>query len=69
MKYTNCCQIISDKILLTLERGGKKIYQSQVRFGGSKLFLLRAIVNDAVDPAVVVTVYRTGKIEKYWRQP
>ena len=51
------------------ERDGMKVYQSQVRFAGSKLFLLRAIVNDAVEPAVVVTVYRTSKIEKYWRSP
>ena len=30
------------------------------------MYLLRAIVNkDAVDP-VVVTVYRTSKLDKYW---
>ncbi|MEX2165309.1 MAG: DUF4258 domain-containing protein [Sulfuricaulis sp.] len=51
------------------ERDGKKIYQSQVEFDGGKLFLLRAIVNDEAEPAVVVTVYRTSKIEKYWRSP
>ena len=48
------------------ERGGKKAYQSQVDFGGGRIFLLRAIVDDAVDPAVVITVYRTSKISKYW---
>lgn len=62
-------QVLQNPQQILPERDGKKIYQSQVRFGGSKLFLLRAIVNDAVDPAVVVTVYRTSKIEKYWRQP
>jgi hypothetical protein len=36
---------------------------------GGKMFLLRAIVDKSVDPAVVVTAYRTGKIEKYWRKP
>ena len=50
------------------ERDGKKIYQSQVEFVGGKIFLLRVIVNEEVEPAVVVTVYRTSKIEKYWRQ-
>ena len=49
------------------EYGGKQAYQSQLDFGGDRVFLLRAIVNDAVDPAVVVTVYRTSKIRKYWR--
>lgn len=49
------------------ERGEKKAYQSQVDFGQGKVFLLRAIVNDTVDPALVVTAYRTSKISKYWR--
>jgi len=50
-----------------LERGGKKVYQSRLHFGGGKTFLLRAIVNEEVDPPLVVTVYRTSKINKYWR--
>ena len=50
-----------------LEKGGKKAYQSKVDFGDGKIFLLRAIVDENADPAVVVTVYRTSKIEKYWR--
>ena len=49
--------------------GGKKAYQSQFDLGGGKVFLVRAIVDDIVSPAVVVTVYRTTKIGKYWRQP
>ena len=60
-------QVLQSPQQILPERDGKKIYQSQVEFGGSKLFLLRAFVNDAVEPAVVVTVYRTSKIEKYWR--
>jgi Domain of unknown function (DUF4258) len=50
------------------EYGGKKAYQSQREFSG-KMSLLRAIVADDVDPAIVVTVYRTNKIMKYWRTP
>jgi hypothetical protein len=48
---------------------GKKVYQSQVDFGGGRLFLVRAIVAEDVDPNLVVTVYRTSKISKYWRAP
>jgi len=48
------------------EPGGRKAYQSQLDFGGGNVFLLRAIVVDDVDPAIVVTVYRTKKISKYW---
>ena len=49
------------------EREDKKAYQSQIDFGGGRIFLLRAIVNDEIDPAVVITVYRTSNIQKYWR--
>jgi len=46
---------------------GKKVYQSQLDFDGDKIFLLRAIVAEFADSALVVTVYRTKKIGKYWR--
>jgi hypothetical protein len=48
---------------------GKKAYQSQLDFGGGRIFLLRVIVAVDVDPNLVVTVYRTSKIAKYWRTP
>jgi len=47
--------------------GGKQAYQSRVGFGEGRVFLVRAIVDDRVDPATVVTVYRTSRIDKYWR--
>jgi hypothetical protein len=53
---------------IVVQPGGQKVYQSQVVFGSGKTFLLRAFVDDRVEPAVVVTVYRTSKINKYWRQ-
>ncbi|MDZ4768195.1 MAG: hypothetical protein SGJ24_03635 [Chloroflexota bacterium] len=43
---------------------GRMIYQSQIEISGT-LYLVRAIVTDA-DPRMVVMVYRTSKIEKYW---
>ncbi|HET6455360.1 MAG TPA: DUF4258 domain-containing protein [Armatimonadota bacterium] len=48
------------------EESGRKAYQSRLDFGG-KMYLVRAIVEDDIKPAVVVTVYRTSKIAKYWR--
>jgi len=30
---------------------------------------LRVMVNETMDPAIVVTVYRTSKVSKYWRKP
>lgn len=52
---------------VVVEREEKMAYQSQIDFGGGRMYLLRAIVNDALDPAVVITVYRTRNIQKYWR--
>ena len=46
---------------------GCKVYQSQVDLGTGKPYLLRVFVNEAVSPALVVTVYRASKIAKYWR--
>jgi len=48
---------------------GKKAYQSIIDFMPGKRFLVRAIVADEHDPPVVITVYRTSKVHKYWRMP
>ena len=48
------------------ETAGRKAYQSKIDIHG-KMFLIRAIVDDTVSPTVVITVYRTSKISKYWR--
>ena len=45
------------KILLPVNRSLSLIYLSLI-------YLLRVIVNAAVDPKIVVTVYRTSKIDK-----
>jgi hypothetical protein len=50
------------------ERGVVSAYQSKLDIGG-KIFLVRVLVDDSVDPAVVLTAYRTTKIDRYWRQP
>jgi uncharacterized protein DUF4258 len=46
---------------------GKKVYQSQLDFGDGKILLLRAVVVELNELNLVVTVYRTKKISKYWR--
>jgi mRNA-degrading endonuclease RelE of RelBE toxin-antitoxin system len=48
------------------EKEGRKAYQSKIDVGG-RAFLLRVIVVDDVEPVVVITVYKTSKIDKYWR--
>ncbi len=46
---------------------GRKVYQGRVSADG-KTYLLRLIVEDWHTPPVIVTLYRTSKIEKYWNQ-
>ena len=47
--------------------GGKGILQSRFTSEDETMYLLRAVVATEKEPPVVVTVYRTSKIEKYWR--
>jgi hypothetical protein len=49
------------------EMFGRKAYQSKLDFGEGGIYLPRAIVDESTVPFAVVTVYRTKKIEKYWR--
>jgi hypothetical protein len=60
--------ILSNPEQTTSERAGRTAYQSRQDIGG-KMFLVRVIVDTAFDPALVVTVYRTTKMQKYWRTP
>ena len=48
--------------------GGITCYQSRIAFDG-KSHLLRAMVDEGKQPPVVLTVYRTSKIAKYYSQP
>lgn len=51
-----------------LVRPGRVVYQSRFEFGEpSRTYLLRVFVDVDRQPPEVVTVYRTSKIEKYWR--
>jgi hypothetical protein len=47
---------------------GRTVYQSKLRLDESpKEYVLRVFVDTDRNPPQVVTVYRTSKIEKYWR--
>ena len=43
------------------------VCQSKVNFG-EKVYLLRVFVNYTESPPTVISVYRTSKIQKYWRK-
>ncbi|MGH7457387.1 MAG: DUF4258 domain-containing protein [bacterium] len=49
-------------------RAGRCVYQSRMASAiPPKMYLIRVFVDVDRDPAEVVTVYRTSKIDKYWR--
>ena len=60
--------ILKDPQQIVDEYGARKAFQSIIKFEAGKDYLVRVIVNDTVDPAKVVTVYRTSRITKYWRK-
>lgn len=43
------------------------VYQSVLGFPNSKKYLLRIFLADK-DPKHIITIYRTSKIDKYWRK-
>jgi hypothetical protein len=49
-------------------RQGRDVYQSRIKAGKPpKRYMLRVFIDIDREPPEVVTVYRTGKITKYWR--
>ena len=59
-------RVITQPEQIVDSHSGRKAYQSRIEIGG-KLYVVRAIVEET-DPMMVITAYRTSKIEKYWRQ-
>jgi len=59
--------ILNNPQQIVSEKNNRKAYQSKVEFDSGKTFLLRAIVADDNEPPIVVTAYRTHKINKYWK--
>ena len=47
-------------------RAGRCIHQSRLRFEDGKMYLLRVVLDEEEQPPVIITAYRTSKIEKYW---
>jgi len=47
-------------------QAGRSLRQSRFRFKDGKMYLLRVVVAEDEQPPVIITVYRTTKIAKYW---
>lgn len=61
-------QVLDNPEQVVPEREGLAAYQSRVATEDRGDMLVRVIVEERANPRRVVTVYRTSKIEKYWRQ-
>jgi len=49
-------------------RAGRDVYQARIDMGiPAKTYLIRVFVDVDREPPVIVTVYRTRKVGKYWR--
>jgi hypothetical protein len=60
--------ILAEPEQTELVRENRAVYQAKLDMGEpQKTFLLRVFVDIDRKPPHVVTVYRTSKIEKYWR--
>ena len=60
-------QTLADPEQIVPSQGGMVAYQSRFESGGGKIYLMRVIVSTESEPPVVVTVYRTSRLSKYWR--
>ena len=47
-------------------RTGRWIHQSRFRLEDVRMYLLRVVVAEDEQPPVIITAYRTSKVEKYW---
>ncbi|NOT28998.1 MAG: hypothetical protein HOP15_00960 [Planctomycetes bacterium] len=43
------------------------ILQSRIEFGAGHVYLVRLVLDIDRAPPEIVTVYRTSKLEKYWK--
>jgi hypothetical protein len=60
-------QLILEHPEQIIEEDGLKVYQGTFTINNDKIYLLRAYVNDLVEPNKIVTVYFTSKLNKYRR--
>lgn len=61
-------QVLSAPEQSEIVRSGREVFQSRIEMGEpAKTYLLRVFIDVDRNPPEVVTVYRTSKIDKYWR--
>jgi hypothetical protein len=60
--------VLANPEQVEMVREGRAVYQARREMGKQpRTYLLRVFIDIDRKPPYVVTVYRTSKIEKYWR--
>ena len=60
--------VLANPEQMEIVREGRAVYQAKLDIGElPKTYVLRVFVDIDRKPPHIVTVYRTSKIEKYWR--
>jgi hypothetical protein len=60
--------VLANPEQMEIVREGRAVYQAKLEIGEPpKTYVLRVFVDIDRKPPHIVTVYRTSKIEKYWR--
>jgi len=60
--------VLANPEQMELVRKGRAVYQAKLEMGEPpKTYILRVFIDIDREPLYIVTVYRTSKIEKYWR--
>ena len=60
--------VLANPEQMEMVREGRAVYQAKFETGEPpKTYILRVFIDIDRKPPYIVTVYRTSKIEKYWR--
>lgn len=60
--------VVTDPEQIVSDENGNDIYQSRIDFGTERKYLVRVVTTKQEEELLVITVYRSSKIGKYWRQ-
>ena len=68
LSESDVAKVLASPEQLEIVRHNRWVYQGRIEMNNPpKTYLLRVFVDVDDDPPSVVTVYRTSKISKYWR--
>ncbi len=61
-------EVIAKPEQIVHERNALRAHQSRIIWHDGRVFLVRILVDDSIDAMVIVTIYRTSKVDKYWSE-